>query len=328
MNFLEFEGNPELKATLGAAVDRGAMSHAYIIHGPRGSGKRTLAAVLAAAAVCSGAGERPCGHCSHCRKALSGIHPDIITVDAGGKDLGVAQIRDLRRDAYIKPNEAGKKVYILPDGAALNFPAQNAMLKLLEEGAPFIVFLILAENPASLLPTVRSRCVELGLGPLKEDELAALLHRRFPDRPAEELLRAAQWSEGLAGPALEALNQRPEEAASGGEERAAGLGAALCRKEEKALLFFCVGLEKMNRDELASFLEQSGELMLESLRIQAGAPGGKYGETAEKLAICLTKAQIIGTIDVIRRLRGYCDFNVGVGHALAVLAADCWEMIG
>ena len=159
MNLKGLAGNAPLKRQLELETARRGLSHAYILSGPPGSGKRTLAGLLAAALVCSEqGGGLPCLACPNCRKAMAGIHPDIVRTGDDGKDITVAQIRALRADAYIRPNEAACKVYILENAQTMNDSAQNAMLKLLEEGPPYAAFLLLTDNAAALLPTVRSRC--------------------------------------------------------------------------------------------------------------------------------------------------------------------------
>ena len=148
--------------------------HAYILSG---SGEATAekSREMAAAVLCEGAGPKPCRSCRHCRKVLRGdfpgIHPDVTAVRRGVNSKGVLraeivveQIRDLVRDASILPNEAAAKVYIFPEADTLNRIAQNAFLKLLEEPPAFVTFLLCAENPESLLPTVRSRCGEIRVG--------------------------------------------------------------------------------------------------------------------------------------------------------------------
>lgn len=149
MSFHTLAGNAPLKRQLSAQMQGRGLSHAYLISGPAGSGKHTLARLMAAAMVCTGEGERPCGVCSACKKALQGIHPDIITAGEGDKPISVGQARLLRSDAYIRPNEAPRKVYILPNAQEMNPSAQNALLKLLEEGPVYAAFLLLAENSGS-----------------------------------------------------------------------------------------------------------------------------------------------------------------------------------
>ncbi|MBO5727912.1 MAG: DNA polymerase III subunit delta [Oscillospiraceae bacterium] len=158
-------GNAALKEQLLPRLRQGRLGHAFILSGPAGAGKGTLAAILARALVCSQEQDKPCGCCPACKKALAGIHPDIITLrpEEEGKAITVDQIRWLRSDAHIRPNEAARKVYVLPEADRLRDEAQNAMLKLLEDGPPYAAFLLLAENAGGLLTTVRSRCQELSL---------------------------------------------------------------------------------------------------------------------------------------------------------------------
>lgn len=292
-------GNPQAKHRLSAG--RG-LSHAYIIAGPVGSGKHTLAGLLARALVCSGKGEPPCGTCPDCRKAAAGIHPDVITVGEEGKDISVAMVRALRSDAYIRPNEAPRKVYLLPNAHTMNQSAQNALLKLLEEGPPYAAFLLLAENAGAILPTVRSRCELLTLAPVTEDEARTVLSARFPDRPAQEIADAARRCEGLIGRGITLLE------GSGGrtrevQEAAGQLVKLLLDGPERAALEFCVGLEKWERDDLCALLEEGVEVLRSSM--------GRYRDTRRALALA-------GRLEEIRRS---LDFHVGAGHVAGWLCA-------
>jgi DNA polymerase-3 subunit delta' len=116
-----------------------------------------LAEELARTYLCTG-DSPPCGVCIHCRKALEGIHPDIIHVGTTGENLKVDEVRALRADAYIRPNEGARKVYIVRTAETMNASGQNALLKLLEEGPPYAAFFFPVPNPELLLPTLRSRC--------------------------------------------------------------------------------------------------------------------------------------------------------------------------
>ena len=154
----------------GAAAKRlqhDTLFHAYIISGGSAAERSALAKAIAAAAVCSAEKNKPCNTCENCRKANAGIHPDVvkITRQDGKRDIYVNQIREIKADAAILPNEAEKKVYIVEEADTMNTSAQNAMLKVLEEPPSYVVFVLLAENPRILLSTVRSRCVELNLTP-------------------------------------------------------------------------------------------------------------------------------------------------------------------
>ena len=165
--------------TVRRAAGEDRLSHAVIL---TGRGDLTAAArFLAAAHVCEGT-DRPCLRCRHCRKVMEDIHPDVITVrDTERRELTVDDVRALRRDVYIRPNEAERKVYIVPDCRQLNERDQNVLLKIVEEGPPYAAFVFCADAVHALLPTIRSRCVELRMDapPLdaEEGEAAAELCR-------------------------------------------------------------------------------------------------------------------------------------------------------
>ena len=177
----------ELKKDLAAArireaAGRGTLSHALLFTG--GGDKTGLARYAAAAMECMAAQGQPCGVCPACRKVLEDIHPDVITVrDPEHKNIAVDVVRAIRSDAYIRPNEGQRKVYIFPDCALLTEQDQNVLLKIVEEGPPYAAFLFCAENPSQVLRTLRSRCVEIKLRPGSEED-------GEPSEAAEALCRA------------------------------------------------------------------------------------------------------------------------------------------
>ena len=142
------------------------LSHAYLLTGGSADSRAALAKRLTAAYLCEG-DRPPCGACRACRKVSADTHPDVSrTAPAPDKrEIAVDQIRSLRADAYIRPNEGRRKVYIIDPADAMNPAAQNALLKVLEEGPSYAAFLLLAERPGLLLDTVRSRCELLALPP-------------------------------------------------------------------------------------------------------------------------------------------------------------------
>ena len=290
-------GNGSVKRRLSAG--RG-LSHAYILAGPAGCGKRTLAAVLSQALVCSGPGEVPCGTCSDCRKAAAGIHPDILRAGADGKELTVARVWELRGDAYLLPNEAGRKVYLLENAQTMNNSAQNALLKILEDGPAYAAFLLLTDNAGALLPTVRSRCEGLSLSPVTPAEARDWLLRRFPDRPREEVLAAAGRCEGVLGRAVSWL-----EGDGQGEVQDAGarLAQLLLSGPEGVLLEACVGLEKWEREALGELLDETTRQLLRALT--AGADPRRVTFLTGRL----------------RQLRQALAYNVGAGHIAGWLCA-------
>ena len=190
--------------------DAGRLLHAYIVSAPSREECLRRARTLAAAAVCTGEGPVPCGKCRACRKAESGIHPDITTIrrqtDDKGKqrrEITVDQVCWMIGDAYVLPNEAARKVYIIEEAETMNTAAQNAALKLLEEPPKGVIFLLCTANPAQLLPTVRSRCAELkcNVGQAERDEeadkLAVAYVKAVSAGDRAKLLRWCAENEGL-----------------------------------------------------------------------------------------------------------------------------------
>ena len=163
-----------------AAANRGQLSHAVILTGE--GDKLSPARYIAAAHLCRSEGQRPCLQCNACRKVMEGIHPDVTEVrDDDRKELAVDTIRALRQDVYIRPNEGERKDYLFTDCAQLNERDQNVLLKIVEEGPAYAAFVFCADTLHALLPTIRSRCVELRLegqdAALEENEAAAELCR-------------------------------------------------------------------------------------------------------------------------------------------------------
>ena len=265
MGFEGLLGNARLKENLRHSVDSGRLSHFYLISGPRGSGKRTLARLLAAAAVCRD-GNKPCLACSACRKAMTSNHPDIITVtDPEHKAVAVKIVREYREDVYIKPNEADKKVYIFPQ--ELGTEGQNALLKILEEPPSYGVFILLAENPQQILTTVRSRCTLLQMESLPKGLLLSQLSKQFPGADQEQLLAAAERSGGYLGQAAELLKEG--EVVSG---RTKVFAKAFLDSDPVAMTRLMVGMEKTKRDQAVEEVEQWLHLLQNALSCRNGLP--------------------------------------------------------
>ena len=166
MELSALKGNEKIKEQLSQQERGRGLSHAYIISGPAGSGRHVLARLLAGGMLCTSKGEKPCGRCGPCLKVDKGIHPDLSVVTGPGEGKPITLF-------------SASKSFNLAD--RMNPSAQNAMLKLLEEGPRYAAFLLLADNGGGLLETVRSRCEELVLspaersGPALPEEGAALV---------------------------------------------------------------------------------------------------------------------------------------------------------
>ena len=295
-------GNEQLKSNLISARRQGKLSHFYLISGPEGSGRHTLADLLAQAMLCEEP-DGPCGLCRACRKVESHTHPDYITVDdPDKKTVPVDLIRDARSDLFIRPNEGRKKIYLFPRAQDMGLPGQNALLKVLEEPPEYGVFLLLADNPDKLLPTVRSRCVELKMQALSDETLRHVLHREFPDASEERLSAAILRSGGYLGQARKLL----EGAAL--SEQTRQFAACYAARDICGLLQVLVPMEKWKRDSLIPMLGEWLELMEQAMVSRSGLPSS----VAEASAIASARrpGDMMHACEVLRKAMDYAQANV------------------
>ena len=164
-SFKDVVGHKDILKYISSAVENNRVSHAYILNGERGSGKKMLANLFAMTLLCETGDNEPCGKCHSCKQAESGNHPDIIRVThEKPNSISVDDIRtQVNNTVDIKPYQGPYKVYIIPQADMMTPQAQNAILKTIEEPPSYAVFLLLTENAETLLPTINSRCVMLKL---------------------------------------------------------------------------------------------------------------------------------------------------------------------
>lgn len=209
MRFEGFCGNTQTKKTLSGLFDRGRIPHAVLIDGPDGCGKKTLARIIAAAAVCESDGEKPCGQCRQCKNALLGIHPDIKLIEGDGDtgSIKIAAARQIRADAYVLPNDGPRKVFIIANAENMVEPAQNALLKVLEEPPKSVMFILTCDSRSNMLATVRSRMQCINVSEVSIQEAADTLIKICKDITPDEAARAAGISGGNIGKAKTILGE-------------------------------------------------------------------------------------------------------------------------
>ena len=306
MDLSALAGNDRLKELLSQREEGRGLSHAYIISGPVGSGRHTLAHILAAAMLC-GETRRPCGSCVSCKKVFSSIHPDVIGISgpAEGKPITVDQIRDLQKDAHIRPNEGERKVYLLEQADRMRDEAQNAMLKLLEEGPKYAVFFLMAENAGGLLQTVRSRCEELTMAPVPLNQCSRWLEEKFPHKSQDALRAAALNCQGILGRAVEELEGAGESARIR-RETADKLALVMEKGSELELFETAMILEKVSKEELPKLLDE-----LENSLVSRMGNGGD-------------RRRLFKGVELVRQLRGAVRLNVNQGQMAGWLCAHMY----
>lgn len=162
-------------AAVEAMKRAGRFPHAFLLTGERGAGKKVFADHIAMTLLCENG--NACGECRHCRRILSGTHPDVIKPEKSGKKqiYNRETIREICSDAFVAPNDCDEKVYIFTDCESIEENTQNLMLKLIEEPPDTAYFIFTAVSGSVFLPTILSRVVTIGIPEANEQDCAAAL---------------------------------------------------------------------------------------------------------------------------------------------------------
>ena len=202
MNFNDIVGHDQIKEHLQTAIEQNKISHAYILNGEKGSGKKLIASVFAMTLQCYDKGIQPCETCKSCLQMNSNNHPDIKWVTHEKISIGVDDIRvQINNDIDIKPYSSEYKIYIIDEADKMTEHAQNAILKTIEEPPEYAIILLLTNNINNLLPTILSRCVTLNLKTVPTDLVKDYLMKQLkvPDYAAQ---LSASFAQGNIGKAI------------------------------------------------------------------------------------------------------------------------------
>ncbi len=203
MKPVEIIGNEQILDPLREAIEKNALCGCYLIEGPEGSGKKTIAKYLCALLSCERPDPdgRPCFSCRGCENVYAFSHPDLFVIapEEQASSISVSVVREANRAAASAPISARRRVFLIPEAEKLGVEAQNALLKNLEEPVQNAVYLLLACESSVLLPTVLSRAVRYRTQSLSEEVVLRELTRRFPDADAGERLLAARVCGGALG---------------------------------------------------------------------------------------------------------------------------------
>lgn len=304
-----------LQSLAGAAAER-RLSHAYIFEGPEGIGKHTAARWLSQVVMCRNGGG--CGHCDDCMKIKAGSHPDVIIAEDCFfqsdkiKAGSVEAMRLIRQDAYTKPFVGPVKLYVIPKADEMLAPAQNSLLKILEEPPAFCIFVLLCENANKLLETVRSRGVLIRFLPLDDRDMMAFLRSRYDEKTARLLLRP---SGGIPG---RALQMAEDESFLQRRDQAAELFCSFFQSGD--LLLFSGFLEK-ERDLWEEVLDGLSDLTAEAAELSCMQTEGS--EYAKRLAGLVDVRGLTTIFGLLQKAAGNLRANANFSLTVTKLLMQC-----
>ena len=324
-------GHDPVIRLLDRALTSGRLAHAYLLVGPPHVGKGTLAMNMAQAVNCQ-EDAPPCRQCSQCRRIAQGQHTDVQVLGveevAGHKSISIDTVRDLQRQAYLKPFEGRSRVIIIDGAEFLSDPAANAILKLLEEPPPQVLMVLLAADADLVLPTILSRCHLLRLRPLPKAQVMEALETRW-EVPSEEAKELARLSRGCIGWAIRA-REDPEllETQARRLERLASLPSATL-EERFAYAAELAGLIPQHRTAVRETLDLWCTWWRDLLVAGVGAEEAALypGATREatKSVQGYTSTQLVQAIRAVQRTEELLDLNVNPRLALEELLLNIPE---
>ncbi len=333
VRFSKIVGNATLKSRISQDIGNNTLSHAYIIEGPGGSGRHTLALNIAAALSCSSEKTQPCYECNTCHKIFNGSSPDIIIQGLEGDKvtMGVESIRKIKEDMAVAPNELDIKVYIVENADAMTVQAQNAFLLSLEEPPKYVMFFLICESANSLLETVRSRAPVLRVERLdtKEVEKHVLEYDKRAKQLKEDDPRAFNTlifaADGCIGRALSLLDTSKRKVIFEERETAEKILSLLSRPNRAEVLEMISSLGR-KRTDVSRYL-MAAQIAVRDLMLLKKTDSAHLcffvdREEAQELSTRYTSASLMSLYDALCTACSELDANSNVRLTLLSMAQN------
>lgn len=281
---MEASKNSRIYEYIKRIAEKNKIPHAILISGLDDE-KNKIANLLARVVLCTGEG-KPCGVCNSCHKVQNNIHPDLIMYKSEKAIIPIDDIRDIRNDSFVFPNDGEKKVYIINDADKMNAPSQNAFLKILEEPPSFTTFILVCTNSDSLLPTVLSRVAHLKLQSNSDYDVIS-----------DEI-----------------------------KEISRNIANSISTRDELEIFKTFLLCEKRKRDEMTSIYSYLTAILRDAMVLEAIPNDLFTNDSESKsICEKLTADEIIKTMKIIDEAQRLTAQNVGVGHIVAMCAAKIAE---
>ena len=336
MLFSEITGHNKIKDMLIRLAESNRVGHAYLIEGPYGVGKLSVAKAFAKRLICEDpqSGDS-CGKCGGCSMCDSQNHPDVCIVtnqlyDQSKKstDILVDTIRKMKNDVYIKPFLASRKIYIIPKADTMNLYAQNSLLKILEEPPAYCTIILLAENINAFLPTILSRVVALKLYPLSDMEVEGYLQKNFGNVGGEKIALATKMCGGSIKKAIELLGNTDLQQL---RDEFLDHIFALFEGRRKGIYDFSLFM-RQNKDKVDFLMDIMRGVFRDILCIKQT---GEFGEIVnidkrvklEKLSAQIKAKNALRMLEILFKYSDYFSKNIGYGIISQCLGLELWEAI-
>ncbi|MBR5155652.1 MAG: DNA polymerase III subunit delta' [Clostridia bacterium] len=336
MLFSEVFGHNKIKDVLIRGANSGRVGHAYIFEGPQGVGRLSMAKAFAMRLMCENPNDDDsCGICKTCSQCMSQNNPDLRIVnnqlyDPSKKstDILVDTVRNMKREIYIKPYAAERKVYIVPNADTMNLYAQNSLLKVLEEPPEYCTIILIAENSNLFLPTILSRAPILKFFPLAENEVREYLAKSSIECDADEIDIAAKMCQGSIGKAKELL-----EDSETGDLRNALLDSifALVGERRKGIYELML-LLKQNKDEFEFLVNVMQSVFRDLIYVKnienhPEITNGDKWIKLQKFADSIGRECPIRLNEILFKYSDYFSKNISYGLIAQCLSLELWEAI-